>query len=146
MQKRLALTTVARNSQTTKDKLQKGGVSNDKITAITGHMSKQSIAQYADTDLEDHRKISLLISHNAAAPQVTVPHSSEYRQPAPLSFFNGRQPLEPIQQGVNSPMFMSSGCTVNITCTSTNTMDIMHPTTSLSHKRNQAFIDDSDED
>ena len=50
-------------------KLQKGGVSNDKITAITGHKSEQSIAQYADTDLEDHRKISLLISHNAAAPQ-----------------------------------------------------------------------------
>ena len=112
-------------------KLQKGGVSNDKITAITGHKSEQSIAQYADTDLEDHRKISLLISHNAAAPQPTVPHSSKYRQPTPLSFLNGRQPLQPIQQVVNSPMFIFSGCTVNITCTSTNTMDIMHPATSL---------------
>ena len=117
-------------------KLQKGGVSNDKITAITGHKSEQSIAQYADTDLEDHRKISLLISHNAAAPQATVP------QPAPL----GRQPLQPVQQGVNPPTFMFNGCTVNITCTNTNSMDITHPTTSLSRKRNRAFIDDSDED
>ena len=118
-------------------KLQKGGVSNDKITAITGHKSEQSIAQYADTDLEDHRKINLLISRNAAAPQTTAP------QAAPLSFLNGRQP---VQQGVNPPTFMFNGCTVNITCTNTNTMDIMHPTTSLSRNKNRAFIDDSDED
>ena len=59
-------------------KLQKGAVSNNKITAITGHKSEQSIAQYADTDLEDQQKISLLISHNAAATQPTVPHSSPY--------------------------------------------------------------------
>ena len=64
-------------------KLQKGG--NDKITAITGHKSEQSIAEYADTDLEDHRRISLLISHNAAPPQPTVPHSSPYNQPAAYS-------------------------------------------------------------
>ena len=108
----------------------------DKITAITGHKSEQSIAQYADTDLEDHRKISLLISHNAAAPQATIP------QPAPL----GRQPLQPVQQGVNPPTFIFNGCTVNITCINTNSMDIMHPTTSLSRKRNRAIIYDSDED
>ena len=82
--------------------------SEDKITAITGHKSEQNIAQYADTDLEDHRKISLLISHNAAGPQAIVP------QPAPLSFLSGRQPLQPIQQGVNPPTFMFNGCTVNI--------------------------------
>ena len=124
-------------------KLQKGGVPNDKITAITGHKSEQSIAEYADTDLEDHRRISLLISHNAAAPHPTVPHSSPYNQPAPL---NGHPTLQPIHQGVNPPTFMFNGCTLNITCTSTNTMDIMHPTTCPSRKRNRAFIDDSDED
>ena len=31
------------------------------ITAITGHNSEQSIAEYADSDLEDHQKISLLM-------------------------------------------------------------------------------------
>ena len=45
-------------------KLQKGGVSNDKITAITGHKNEQSIADYADTDLDDHKNISLIISQN----------------------------------------------------------------------------------
>ena len=39
-----------------------------------------------------------------------------------------------------------SGCTVDINYTHTNTMDIMHPSTCPSRKRNQAFIDDSDED
>ena len=72
-----------------------------------------------------------------AARQATAP------QAAPLSFLNGRQP---VQQGVNPPTLMFNGCTVNITCTDTNTMDIMHPTTSLSRKRNRSFIDDSDED
>ena len=80
-------------------KLQKGGEPNDKITAITGRKSEQSIAEYPDTDIEDHRRISLLISHNAAASQPTVPHSSPYNQPAPLSILNGHQPLQPIQQG-----------------------------------------------
>ena len=65
-------------------KLQKEGVPNDKITAITGHKSEQSIAEYTDTDLEDHRRITLLISHNAAPPQPTVPHSRPYNQPAPF--------------------------------------------------------------
>ena len=49
-------------------------------------------------------KISLLISHNAAAaPQATVPRSIKYNQTAPLSFLNERQPLQPVQQGVNPP-------------------------------------------
>ena len=88
--------------------------SEDKITAITGHKSEQNIAQYADTDLEDHRKISLLISHNAAGPQATIPHCSPHNQSAPLSFLSGRQPLQPIQQGVNPPTFTFNGCTINI--------------------------------
>ena len=108
--------------------------------------TKVNKAEYADTDLEDHRRISLLISHNAVAFHPTVPHSSSYNQPAPLSTLNGHSTLQPIHQGVNPPTFMFNGCTVNITCTSTNTMDIMHPTTCPSRKRNRAFIDDSDED
>ena len=30
-------------------------------STITGHKSEQSIAEYADSDLEDHQKISLLM-------------------------------------------------------------------------------------
>ena len=48
--------------KTTIRKLQKGGLSNDKITAITGHKNEQSLREYADTDLEDHRKMSTLLS------------------------------------------------------------------------------------
>ena len=75
-------------------KLQKGGVPNGKITAITGYKSEQSIAQYADTDLEEHQIISLLISHNVAQP--TVPPSSPYNQPELLFYLNEHQPLLPI--------------------------------------------------
>ena len=44
-------------------KLQKAGVSNDKIIAVTGHKTEQSIIAYVDTDLEDHRHISTLLSN-----------------------------------------------------------------------------------
>jgi len=37
-------------------------VSNDKIISITGHKTEQSIKAYVDTDLEDHRYISIRIA------------------------------------------------------------------------------------
>ena len=69
---------------------------NDNITAITGDKSEQSIAEHSDTAIQP----------NATAPQPTVPHSSPYNQPASLSFLNGCQPSQLIQQGVNPSMFM----------------------------------------
>ena len=48
--------------KTTVRKLQKAGVSNDNIIAITGHKAEQSIKAYVDTDLEDHRHISTVVS------------------------------------------------------------------------------------
>ena len=48
--------------KTTVRKLQKGGVSNDKITAITGHKNEQSLREYTDTDLDDHYKMSAPLS------------------------------------------------------------------------------------
>jgi len=36
-------------------KLQKAGVSNNKIIAITGHKSEESIKHYAEMDLEDDK-------------------------------------------------------------------------------------------
>ena len=44
-------------------RLQKVGVSNDKIISITGHKTEQSIKAYVDTDLEDHHHISMLLSN-----------------------------------------------------------------------------------
>ena len=43
-------------------KLQKQGVTNDKIASITGHSSEQSLRDYADTDLSDHSSISKILS------------------------------------------------------------------------------------
>ena len=44
--------------KTTVRKLQKAGISNDKIPAITGHHSEKNLRDYADADLEDHKSIS----------------------------------------------------------------------------------------
>jgi len=54
--------------KTTARKLQKAGMSNDKIISITGHKTEQRIKAYVDTDLEDHRYISTLLSNQR--PQV----------------------------------------------------------------------------
>jgi len=44
--------------KTTVRKLQKAGVSNDRIAAITGHRNEQSLRDYADADPDYHRTIS----------------------------------------------------------------------------------------
>ena len=44
--------------KTTVMKLQKAGVSNDKIVSITGHKNEQSLRDYTDVDMEDHAKRS----------------------------------------------------------------------------------------
>ena len=35
-------------------KLQKAGISNNKVAAITGYKSEQTLRDYATTDMEDH--------------------------------------------------------------------------------------------
>ena len=42
-------------------KLQKAGVSNDKIVSITGHKNVQSLCHYTDVDMEDHAKLSKIL-------------------------------------------------------------------------------------
>ena len=56
------------NHSVRKTTLQKAGMSNDKIISITGHKTEQKIKAYVDTDLEDHRYISTLLSNQR--PQV----------------------------------------------------------------------------
>ena len=49
--------------KTTVCKLQKAGVSNDKIAAVTGHRNEQSLRSYSNADLEDHHQgISKILS------------------------------------------------------------------------------------
>ena len=65
------------------------GVSNDKIIAITGHKTEQSIKAYMDTDLEDHHHhISTLLSNqkplmekpmSATVQPWHVPHAVHHR-------------------------------------------------------------------
>jgi len=49
--------------KTTVCKLQKAGVYNDRIAAITGHRNEQSLRDYADADPDDHRTISSILSN-----------------------------------------------------------------------------------
>ena len=76
--------------KTTVRKLQKAGILNDKIAAITGH---RSLVDYAETDLEDHFKISKILSRPNRVPQTEsstctpttlLPHST-HTHPSPIS-------------------------------------------------------------
>ena len=46
-------------------KLQKAGVSNDKIAAVTGHHSEQSLRDYAVADMDNHKRMSSTYSEQA---------------------------------------------------------------------------------
>lgn len=57
--------------QTTVRKLQKAGISNDRIAAITGHRNEQSLGDYAEADPDDHRAISTILSKPHSLKDVT---------------------------------------------------------------------------
>ena len=104
--------------KTNVQKLQKAGISNDKIATITGHKSEQTLRDYATTDMEDHQKISKILS-SKKSDVVAV-------QPA-------RKVLQPLSQqsaGLPSaisqcpPQFVFNNCTVYMgtsNCLSSNT-------------------------
>ena len=52
-------------------KLQKAGVSNDKIIAVTGHCNEMSRKAYSDVDVDEHKKISSILSDQ-------IQHSSQH--------------------------------------------------------------------
>ena len=104
--------------KTTVRKLQKAGVSNDKIASITGHQNEESLRSYAVTDMSDHEKISLILSKktsstqpqpqpNPATPQPipsSVPPPTPFNQPSsmmpafvPEHISTNRHPLVPLQ-------------------------------------------------
>ena len=58
--------------KTTVQKLQKAGISNDKIVAVTGHCNEQSLRDYASADMDDHRHISAILSRPERNPLLEV--------------------------------------------------------------------------
>ena len=74
--------------KTTLQKLQKVGISNDKIAAFTGHKREQTLRDYATIDMEDHQKISKIFSSkksDVAVPQPIVSRTFFIHQPVPPS-------------------------------------------------------------
>lgn len=56
--------------KTTVCKLQKAGVSNDKIIAVTGHRNEMSLKAYSNVDLDEHKKISSILSDQSVQPSL----------------------------------------------------------------------------
>lgn len=52
----------SQHTKITVHKLQKTGIFNDKIAAVTRHQNEQSLQDYAIVDMEDHQRISAVLS------------------------------------------------------------------------------------
>ena len=101
--------------KTTVHKLQKAGISNDKIAAITGHRNEQSLRDYSTVDLEDHKAIGVVLCNSNPFQSVT---NSQSKTPlfSAMSSCCSSRPTE--------PHFNFTQCTVyfgsNTTCTQVN--------------------------
>ena len=119
--------------KTTARKLQKAGMSNDKIISITGHKTEQSIKAYVDTDLEDHRYISTLLSNQR--PQVEksmLANAQPWCEPHSLA---------PQFGFYNCSVYFGSTCSSSQTNTQVSTMCAVQP-----KKRRIIIESDSEED
>lgn len=127
--------------KTTVRKLQKAGISNDKIAAITGHKSEQTLRDYAATDMEDHQKISNILSGKKSD---TVALQSVERKVL--------QPISQQSAGLPShcpPQFVFNNCTVYMgtsnSLSASTTMQAVHETAPRPCQK-RARILDSDEE
>ena len=127
--------TVISVQKTTVRKLQKAGVSNDKIIAITGHKTEQSIKAYVDTDLEDHRHINTLLSNQRTLVEKTIWANA---QPS----WHALHSLAP-QFGIyNCSVSFGTTCSSSQTNTQVSSMGAVQPS-----KKQRTIIDsDSEED
>ena len=120
--------------KTTVRKLQKAGVSNNKISiAITRHKTEQSIKAYVDTDLKDHRHISTLLSNK---PLMEKPMSANV-QP-----WHVPHSLAPQFGFYNCSVYFGSTCSSSQTNTQVSNMCAVQP----SRKRRIILDSDSEED
>ena len=117
---------------TTVRNLQKAGVSNDKIIAITGHKIEQSIKAYVDTDLDSH--ISALLSKQR--PLVEKPISAN------AQLWHVPRSLAPQFGFYNCGVYFGSTCSSSQTSTQVSEMGAVQP----SKKRRIIIDSDSEED
>lgn len=68
--------------KTTVEKLQIAGVLNDNIASITGHKNEKSLKDYAETDIDDHVAISIILSQ----PVTTQPYGPFHMQPPSIRY------------------------------------------------------------
>ena len=90
--------------KTTVCKLQKAGIPNDKIIAVTGHRNEMSLKAYSDVDVDDHKKISNILSN--ADGQSTQPSLQQHSNVGISAASNVLPPTHPL------PQFSFSHCTV----------------------------------
>ena len=76
--------------KTTVRKLQKAAVSNDKIAAVTGHCSEQSLRDYAVADMDDHKRMSSIPSKpTVLGDRTNGQPSTEHLAPVQLQMAQG---------------------------------------------------------
>jgi len=120
--------------KTTVKKLQKQGIPNSCIAAITGHRNEQSLQQYSEMEQQDHAQISKVLSSD---------HQSAQFRP-PLHDYNPNIPVPPVVPH----QYNFNNCTVffgNTQASSTSTQGQL-PVSTTTRKRPRACIIDSDED
>ena len=114
--------------KTTVHKLQKAGVSNNKIAAVTRHHNEQSLRYYAMADMQDHQHISSILSKPCAvAPPVFHWDASQQ------------------QVGYSCPQYKFTNCTVyiNNSCSSSSSSQVaVNPLL----KRRCVILDSYDDD
>ena len=129
--------------KTTVRKLQKAGVPNDRIAAITGHRNEQSLRDYADADPDDHRTISSILSNPRplhSNPRPLQDLSNLPYQPS-RSTITVTQPSAPCV-----PQYNFSNCTVYFGSSSSMSCTQVNRTSTPPRKRRRVIIDsDSDE-
>ena len=129
--------------KTTIMKLQKAGVSNDKIVSITGHKNEQSLHDYIDVDMEDHAKLSEIL---------IGAHTSRKRPLKDTTNIDTYVGTSAAQSGPGPSTFNFTNCTVffgNSCNTSSNTqLNQIWPQHSELKvpPRKRAYVIDSDSD
>ena len=101
--------------KTTVHKLQKAGISNDKIAAITGPRNEQSLRDYSTVDLEDHKAIGAVLCNSNPIQSVT---NSQSKTPlfSAMSSCCSSRPTEPHYNFTQCTVYFGS----NTACTQVN--------------------------
>ena len=94
--------------KTTVCKLQKAGVSNDKIIAVTGHRNEMSLKAYSDVDVDEHKKISTILSDQLQHSSQQYCNSSVEHAPSSASNYPSATNLLPHYNFSNCTVYFSN--------------------------------------